>query len=124
MPHHFYFDESIQDRGGFIVGAYVFGADAEASVSDAIARVGLKPGIDEFKSSARMSAHPEQVKLRAELGTLLRDYRVGVLVAPRADRARLGVFALHGLDQIMQANGLAARPDMEAFFDEGDLLIR
>jgi hypothetical protein len=111
---HFYFDESIQERGAFIVGAYVYGPNAEGPVSAALAQVGLQPGVDEFKSSSRMSGHPEQVKLREELQLIVRDYRVGVLVALLADRASLGQFALQGLDQIAQANRLVGRPDEAA----------
>ena len=57
MPN-FYFDESIQTKAQFIVGAYVYCPDAETAVSNAIKRVGLHAGVDEFKSSARMSEHP------------------------------------------------------------------
>ncbi len=90
----FYFDESIQTNAQFIVGAYVYGPDAETAVSSAIKRVGLRPGVDEFKSSARMSAHPEQVRLRDELFEVIRGYRIAVLVAPFADRTNLGPLAL------------------------------
>jgi hypothetical protein len=65
MPH-FYVDDSIQDRCDFVLGAVVFGPDAESTVSEAIERAALRPGVDEFKSSARMSQHPDQVKLREE----------------------------------------------------------
>ena len=116
---HFYFDESIQDKGSFIVGAFIFGADAESSVSQAILKVGLKPGVDEFKSSARMSEHPEQVELRGELRRIAANYRVGVLVAPTIDRPSLGTFALQALDQFARANRLLGRPSLELLLDQG-----
>lgn len=120
LMRHCYFDESIQERGGFIVGAYVFGDDADASVSRALEHVGLKPGLDEFKSSAQMSAQPVQQHLRDELREIVRDYRVGVLVAPLEDRANLGSLALEGLDQIARANRLNGSTGLqEAFMDEG-----
>lgn len=118
MPN-FYFDESIQTKAQFIVGAYVYGPDAEAAVSSAIERVGLRPGVDEFKSSARMSAHSEQVRLRGELLEVTRSYRIGVLVAPITERADLGRLALEGLDQIARANRLAGTVELEAALDEG-----
>ena len=116
---HLYFDESIQERGGFIVGAYVYGPDADVEVSAALERVGLRPGVDEFKSSARMSEHPEQVALRAELRRVLAAYRVGVLVTPNRDRASLGAEALRGLDQIARANKLTGGKRLKAFLDQG-----
>ena len=116
---HFYFDESIQDKGAFIVGAFAFGPNAESAVSEAIARVGLKPGVDEFKSSARMSEHPEQVKLREELRVISAHYRVGVVVVPSVDRPRLGTFALQALDQFARTNGLQGQPNLEVFLDQG-----
>ncbi len=118
MPH-FYFDESIQAQAEFIVGAYVYGPDAEGAVTSALERVGLRPGVDEFKSSTRMSEHPEQVQLRDELREVTRSYRIGVLVAPLAERADLGRLALEGLDQIARANELTGMVGLEADLDEG-----
>ncbi len=116
---HFYFDESIQDKGAFILGAFAFGADADSTVSEAIAKAGLTPGVDEFKSSTRMSEHPEQVELRDGLRAIIADYRVGVLVVPSSDRPSLGTFALQALDQFARSNGLIGRPGLEVFLDQG-----
>jgi len=118
MPS-FYFDESIHDRGGFIVGAFVYGQDADSAVSAAIRRVGLQPGVDEFKSCARMSEHRPQVALRAELRQILRDYRIGVVVVPSSDRTSLCEHAFRGLDQIARANNIVGVPGLEAVFDRG-----
>lgn len=116
---HFYFDESIQDKGKFIAAAYVFGANAEVPVSMALEKIGLKPGVDEFKSSARMSEHPEQVKLREELQIIAQDYRIGVVVLPSIDRPKIGTYALQALDQFVHANNLKGQPNLEVFLDEG-----
>ena len=116
---YFYFDESIHERGGFITGAYVYGPDADATVAAAIHRVGLQPDVDEFKSSVRMSDHPEQVGLRDELRQILRDYRIGILVIPSADRASMGEEALRGLDQTARANNLAGQVELVAALDQG-----
>jgi hypothetical protein len=116
---HIYFDESIHDRGGFIVGAYVYGPDAQTAVTAAICRVGLDPETDEFKSSARMDKNPRQNALRAELRGVLRSYRIGVLVIPRWERAALGEHALRGLDQIAIANSLSERGEIVVALDEG-----
>jgi hypothetical protein len=116
--NQFYFDESIHPRGGFILGAYVYGPSADASVARALEISGLKPDIDEFKSSARMTNHPEQIALRSELRGILDEYRIGVLVMPASLRTSLGAEALRGLDQFARLNlSDAGRP--VAFFDEG-----
>jgi Protein of unknown function (DUF3800) len=116
--NQFYFDESIHPRGGFILGAYVYGPSADASVSRALEIWGLRPDIDEFKSSARMTDHPEQVALRNELRGILDEYRIGVLIMPATLRTSLGAEALRGLDQFARLNlATAGRP--VAFFDEG-----
>jgi hypothetical protein len=116
---HFYFDESIHERGGLIAGAYVYGPDADAEVLAAVRRVGLRAGADEFKSSARMSHSPEQVALRAELQKILAAYRVAVLVTSVNARSSLGVDALRALDQFSRANDLAGRTTLTAFLDQG-----
>jgi hypothetical protein len=118
MPH-FYVDDSVQDRGNFVLGAVVFGPDAELSVSAAIKSVGLTPGIHEFKSSIRMSEHPEQVKLREDLRSLLSGYRIGVLIVPHGERSNLGHYALQAIDQFVNANGLRNEADLRVFLDQG-----
>jgi hypothetical protein len=67
IVNHMYFDESIHQRGGFILGAYIFGPSAESRVSEALDKCGLRPNVDEYKSSMRMADHPEQLALRSEL---------------------------------------------------------
>lgn len=118
MP--FYFDESIHDRRGeFILGAFVFGPDATDAIGEALKAVGLNPDRDEFKSSVKMSEHPEQRDLRTRLhGVLQFAYRCGVVVVPAVERASLGKEALSGLAMICRANGLSERRE-DAYFDRG-----
>ena len=118
MP--FYFDESIHDnRGEFILGAFVFGVDPTVDVRNAITAVGLDPDKDEFKSSAKMQNHPEQRLLREKLYQVLKlEYRYGVVVVPRTERRRLGEEALRGLVKICRANRLTNRRE-DAYFDSG-----
>jgi len=116
---NFYFDESIHERGGFIVGAYVYGADPDSHITHALLKCGLRPGIDEFKSSARMAQHPQQVALREELRDVLcRNFLIGVLVMPSAERRGLGREALLGFRKIATANRLTKK-GLRAFFDQG-----
>jgi hypothetical protein len=116
--NYFYFDESIHERGGFIVGAYIYGHDADPGVARALRACGLQPGVDEFKSSALMAQHPEQLALRDHLFDLLRQYRLGVLVMASEARGSLGGEALRALDQIARSNSLT-KVGLTASFDEG-----
>jgi hypothetical protein len=117
MP--FYFDESIHERGGFILGAYVYGPDPTVAIDTALRSVGMEPGRDEYKSSAPMtegSVHPE---LRRELNKILQwTYRYGVVVLPSEERSTLGREALIGLAKICRSNRLDGSPQT-AYFDQG-----
>lgn len=82
---YFYFDESIHERAGFILGAYVYSLDdLSPSVYAQIKAVGLCPGIDEFKSSAKMDKDPQQQLLRDKIKELLGNAfaKVGLVVIP------------------------------------------
>lgn len=116
----FYFDESIHERAGFILGGFVYGEDDPSHrIADAIAECGLNPEIDEFKSSFRMSDHPEQIELRKALRSILHmQYQIGIVVAPSSDRDSFGKEALIGLAKIIKANGLSST-DVSAYFDQG-----
>lgn len=117
MP--FYFDESIHKRGDFILGAYVFGPDPTDDVKVALAATGLDPASAEFKSSAKMAAHPEQQRLRRELRRILHmSYAYGVVVVPYEERTSLGKEALLGLGKIIRANDLS-QSRQTAYFDQG-----
>lgn len=116
---YFYFDETIQERGGFIIGALVYAPDdMTPDVYSAISRVGLQPGFDEFKSGTRMDRNPHQAKLRGELSNTLMNTSVGVIVLPVSERALLGREAIIGLQKILRANGLDQQPH-KVFLDEG-----
>lgn len=121
---YFYFDETIQERGGFIIGAFVYSSsDVTPKVYSAIEQVGLRPGVDEFKSGARMDRYPKQAELRGRLVEVLRNTRVGVVVVSATKRASLGHQALLGLRKILSANGLAQTPH-SVFLDEGITIDR
>jgi hypothetical protein len=54
---HFYFDESIQEQGGFIVGAFVYSEEELGPcVNAAIAEVGLVPRLMSIKATPRCKA--------------------------------------------------------------------
>lgn len=115
----FYFDESIRDNGGFILGAFIYSeVDLAPAVAEALTTFGLRPGIDEFKSSFQVIDIPERAALRNHLRCLLEKVKIGILIVPTTQRQSLGNEVLLGLTKIIKANSLA---DMshEAFFDEG-----
>ena len=115
----FYFDESIQHRAGFIVGAFVYSkTDLTPAVFKAISDAGLEPRVDEFKSGARMDMRPEQVKARAGLRRILQTLRIGLAVVPVSTRSSLGTEALFALEKIIVANWLVASGH-QVYFDEG-----
>ncbi len=115
----FYFDESIQERGGFVIGAFVYTrTDRTPIVFAELAEAGLKPGIDEFKSGAQMAVNPKHMKVREALRALLYGAQVGAVIVPIADRKQLGNEALVGLEKILNANSLTGVPH-KVFIDEG-----
>lgn len=116
---YFYFDETIQDRGGFIIGAFVYSPnDATPEVYSAIEQVGLHSGVDEFKSGAHMDRNPKQAALRDHLKEILGNTRIGLVVVPATERASLGHHAMLGLRKILSAKDLAHMPH-SVFLDEG-----
>ena len=85
----FYFDESIHTTAGFIVGAWVaWQQDPTERINDALRAAGLRPGVDEFKSGARMSGNESMARAREGLKETLRDCRIGVVVVPSVQEAR------------------------------------
>jgi hypothetical protein len=115
----FYFDESIHPTAGFILGAFVwYLADPSDQIQEALIKAGLRPGLDEFKSSARMDRNPRQVKARDELAIVVHAARIGVVIDRVEHRREFGLEALCGLSKITATNGLPRR-EQQAFFDEG-----
>ncbi len=115
----FFFDESIQERGRFIIGAFVYtDYDPTPAVYAALLEAGRTPGSDEFKSSARMSGDSRLKRLRARLNALLFESKIGILVIPSGHRSELGNEALRCLNKILHANKLIESAHT-IYFDEG-----
>lgn len=113
-----FFDESHHKRGEFTLGAFVVsGDDLSDRINAAIVRVGLTPGVDEYKSRRPHAAEPRWRDLRRELYALVGGCRIGIMVAPHSDRARLGTHALAALAHILRENDID-KP-VAAYFDEG-----
>jgi len=116
---NFYFDESIHDNAGFIIGAYVY---SDKNISDlifsALEKVGLVPKEDEFKSSILMSNNTVYTELRKKLKKILQYTQIGLVVLPSKNRKDLGGEALKCLQKIIQANSLSGERH-DVYFDEG-----
>jgi hypothetical protein len=115
----FYFDESIQRRAGFVIGAWVYSEkDASPQVFSALTDAGLVPMKDEFKSGMYMKSNPQQVCVRSRLHQLIHGRSIGVVVAPVSDRSRLGTEALIALARFIRAND-ELDVSHEIFLDQG-----
>jgi hypothetical protein len=115
----FFFDESVHDSGGFILGAWAaFSASPEALLSERLRIVGVSPSL-EFHSAARMDRDHEMRKLRDAMRSVLSpNVRIGAAVVPRDERAGLGVHALRCLKQTLEQTGLIAERH-EYYLDQG-----
>src|SRR5688572_17085109 len=83
-----FIDESIHDRGNFIVIAAVFSADnLQGPVGDALLECGFDPTRDEYKSSMKMAGNPAAQRLRDRLEDILRHCKVAVAICPVSERA-------------------------------------
>ena len=83
-------DESIHDRGDFIVVAAVCSdADVQEQVVQGLLACGFDPCCDEFKSSMAMRDNPAAQELRQRLQLILRHCKIALAVCPIAERAIL-----------------------------------
>ncbi len=115
----FYFDESIHDRAGFILGAYVYlENDPRGQIEDEYRNVGLKPYIDEYKSSAKMVGDQKMAALRHGLKGVLHYSRIGLVITPAMDRGSLGKHAIGGLKKILERNKFS-HIRHEIYLDQG-----
>ena len=114
-------DESIHERQGFIVSAYVAAEPGMSAYAEAIlVSLGFQPGRDEFKSGARMHGNPVLQELRDRFIRLAADggRGVGLVVSSSSHRADLGYDVLWGLTQLVERGQLEPER-LAAYFDEG-----
>lgn len=117
----FYFDESMHPRGQFVLGAFVYSEQSlDAEVSRSLRHVGLKPGVDEYKSGLRADQHPVQVTLRGRLRRLFthHEVRLGLVVSPLGDQPAFASDVLHCLSKLATSNKFESKKH-EVYFDEG-----
>lgn len=119
-----YVDESIHDRAEFIIASVVFSnRDLTPEVFQAIEKVGLRPGVDEYKSSDRKSGNVPQQKLRAYLRRMLVGLHFGLVVIPSKFRSALGVECCKAIPTFARANCFRGT-SLDIFFDAGIRVTR
>ncbi|MBB4576013.1 DUF3800 domain-containing protein [Rhizobium lentis] len=114
---HVFVDESIHDRGHFIVVAAVCSeGDVQEQVVQSLLACGFDPSRDEFKSSMAMRDNPAAQELRQRLQLILRHCKIALAVCPIAERA---ILAAH-LATLLSSVDLPQETHIAAIYlDEG-----
>lgn len=112
-------DESIHDRGGFILASIIYcPTSPRAPVCDALRAVGMQPGVDEYRSGRIKRGDTVQAELRERLLSIVGQCRIAVAVVPRDLRPALGQELLGATAFVIRENQLSA-DGLEVYFDEG-----
>jgi hypothetical protein len=112
-----YFDESHHEKGDFALGAFVVStSDLSVDVEAAMIAVGFIPGQDEYKSRGPHAADERLRELRTRLFRLAAGSKIGLLIAPFAERSHLGPRVLAALGHIVRENTLH---EATAYLDQG-----
>lgn len=112
-----YIDESIHERGDFIVIAAVFSEhDLQPKVEAALRACGFDPAHDEFKSSMTMRDNPAAQDLREGLQDILSRCKLALAVCPLEERAQIMAHAGALLADVIHVTGAA---EITVFFDGG-----
>lgn len=127
---YFYFDDSVHQRGGFVIGAFVYSVDdLQAPLETILGRHGLEPGVSEFKSGIHVGRNPIMAKVREDIFSEVLgrgNSGVGIVVVPLERRESLADEGLRCLEQILER--CFVNPDRKrvhsAFFDEGIIPTR
>lgn len=115
-----YVDESVHDRLGYIISAFVCSSlDLETPAQEALWAFGLTPGVDEFKSGELMVANETMRALREHLLRLVvQQAKIAILISPTDDKPSLGAELIHTLELIIKRNGLRF-DNVTGHFDRG-----
>lgn len=108
---HLYFDESIHERAGFIVGACVYSLrDLTPEVHQLWAEQGLDPATFEYKSSTPKARDQAAQTHRSQIHSLLHEARISLVVCPAVDRRSLGSHAIALVRQLVATGSIPAAP--------------
>jgi hypothetical protein len=112
-------DESIQQDLGYICVGFAYCSELPDSIiNQAIARAGLVPGVDEYKSGYRMIGSGTRIALRNSISDLvLEKCKIGVYIAAIEERSVLGKAIIDTVMRIVNVNKL--EKPQELFVDEG-----
>jgi len=119
---HCYFDESIRDNGGFIIGALVASdRDLSLVVANEWTRLGLDPETYEYKSSDLKAGSRLGVSQRSAMSGLLFNAKLGLVVAPIDDRRNLGVHCTQLMLQLLDTESIPHELH-HVYLDEGIIM--
>jgi hypothetical protein len=108
---HLYFDESIHDRGSFIIGAAIFSSfDLSPVIRNLWVSLGLDPSEFEYKSSSPKAGNPAAQQHRSALHALLKNAKIGLVVCPSDDRQSLGFYAIELAKQLLRSRSIDPPP--------------
>lgn len=112
-------DESIQQELGYICIGFAYCSELpDVTINQAIARAGLVPGVDEYKSGYRMVGSSTRIALRDSISDLvLEKCKIGVYIAAIEERPALGKAIVDTVMKIINVNNL--EKPQELFVDEG-----
>lgn len=117
-----YFDESIRERGGFIVGALVL---AKNNLSERVRELwrdmALNPDVFEYKSSAPKVNDPRSQRQRGVLAEVLHSARLALTICPCADRRELGNHCVSLVSQLQSTGFLP--PGLHDLFVDQNIFI-
>lgn len=117
-----YFDETIREKGDFVIGALVA---SEIDLTPLVHRIwqdeGLDPRAYEFKSSSPKHTDEKSKKHRTQLARLLIDCRLALLVVPMCERKLLGNHCAALLAQLLKSK-LIPHNANSLFVDQGILV--
>jgi len=108
---YIFIDDSIHDRGKFIISGFVF-ADRNPNdyIKDSLKKNGFNPAIDEFKSGASFRRFPKMIDVRNDLKAFINRFcKIGLVVLPKKERKQIGLETLKGLIQFILSNNLNNR---------------
>ncbi|MEH6691121.1 MULTISPECIES: DUF3800 domain-containing protein [Pseudorhizobium] len=85
-----YIDESIHERGGFIVLTALHASpDQIREATDALSQCGFSPGLDEFKSSLKMQGNAQAQELRERFRSIIGGCKIAIGVCSLNERSEL-----------------------------------
>lgn len=118
---NFYFDESIREAGGFIIGALVGSSeDLNEVVRSEWRKLGLDPQLFEYKSSHTKKKSNSQHLLRDHISAILANYgTIGVVVSPLNERRNLGSACAKLLAQLASRHHFDTNGSSILYVDQG-----